>query len=47
MRRGVEEGVRWLLSDEGAAWVLIKVGKLAEAITHDGRNGLVRESSRL
>lgn len=42
-----EEGVRWLLSDEGAAWILGKVNKMVEAITHDGRCGLVRENSKL
>jgi hypothetical protein len=44
---GQEEGMRWLLSDEGVAWILEEVNKMVEAITHDGRCGLVRENSKL
>lgn len=44
---GEEEGVMWLLSDEGAAWILVKVNEMVEAITHDDRSGLVQEISKL
>lgn len=32
--------MRWLLRDEGVAWILEKVDEKVEAITYDGRKGM-------
>jgi hypothetical protein len=32
--------LRWLLRDEGVAWILEKVDEKVEAITYDGRKGM-------
>jgi hypothetical protein len=44
---GEEAGVRWLLSNEGCAWILEKVNEMVDAIFQDSRSGVIEVSPKL